>query len=62
MTFVVVTALFFSWALPTLFRGNAETAATLVPVRATSRASPATTIDGDGLMLRRAPMGSPFSG
>jgi hypothetical protein len=55
--------LFFNWAVPTLFRGTtADTAATLVPVRATSRAIAATTIEGDGLMLRRVPMGSPFSG
>jgi hypothetical protein len=47
-----VTALSLIWSVPTLFRGSAETAATLVPPSATSRAMQATTIDGDSLRRR----------
>jgi hypothetical protein len=46
--FGVVTALSLSCAVPTLFRASCDTAATLVPPRATSRARQATTIAGEG--------------
>jgi hypothetical protein len=52
LTFLLVTALSSSCAVPTLDRGNAETAATLVPVRATSNAIEAMTVPGDGSLVR----------
>jgi len=52
--FAVATALFLSWAVPTLFRGTScETAATLVPPSARSSARQATTIAGDGRRVHR---------
>ena len=44
----VPTEPFFSSRAPMLFTGNAETAAMLVPVRATNRATSATPIAGLG--------------
>jgi hypothetical protein len=47
-SFGFVTAFALSCAAPTLFLGICETAATLVPPRATSKARAATTVAGDG--------------
>jgi hypothetical protein len=46
--FAPVTALALICAVPTEFGASAETAATLVPVRATRSARHATTMAGDG--------------
>jgi hypothetical protein len=48
LIFRPVTAFFFSCLAPTLFRGSAWIAATLVPPSATVRARQATTIAGEG--------------
>jgi poly(3-hydroxybutyrate) depolymerase len=48
LTFEEMTAFFLSCFVPTLFRGNAWIAATLVPASATPRAIQAITIAGDG--------------
>jgi hypothetical protein len=48
LSFGFVTAPVLSWAVPTEFGASACTAATLVPVSATSSAMQATTIAGDG--------------
>jgi hypothetical protein len=53
LTFAEVTALFFSWGVPTLFRASCETAAMLVPVSATNSATQATTRAGDGRRFER---------
>jgi hypothetical protein len=52
-SFAVVTAPVLSWAVPTLERGSADTAAMLVPPRATRSASEAMTVAGDGGLSRR---------
>src|SRR5919201_5676104 len=52
LTLLLVTALFLSCAVPTLFRGRAV-AAQLAPPSASSRATHATTIAGDGRWRRR---------
>ena len=52
LTFVVVTELFFSWRVPTLFGARATEAATAVPERAMPSARQATTIDGEGRQIR----------
>src|SRR5919204_1585637 len=51
-TLLLTTALFFSWAVPTLFLGSAV-AAQLTPPSARSRATHAMTIAGDGRWRRR---------
>ena len=48
LTLVEMTALFLSCFVPTLFFGNALTAAKLVPPSATVRAMHAMTMAGDG--------------
>jgi hypothetical protein len=52
-TFAEMTALLFSWGVPTLNSGTLPTAAMLVPPSATSSAIEATTIAGDGRCARR---------
>src|SRR5919201_4565389 len=52
LTLLLVTALFLSCAVPTLFLGSAV-AAQLTPPSASSRATHATTIAGDGRWRRR---------
>ncbi len=53
LIFGVVTALLLSCDVPTLFAANWLTAATLVPPSATSSATEATTIAGEGRWSRR---------
>jgi hypothetical protein len=48
LTLVEITAFFLSCFVPTLFLGNALTAATLVPPSAMPRAMHAMTMAGDG--------------
>src|SRR5262249_21928158 len=62
LTFAELTALFFSWAGPTLLRGSAVETAKAAPLNETARARQATTIAGeggrrrmDGRDCRRAP-------
>src|SRR5581483_2103388 len=50
-----VTALFWIWSVPTLLRGTTTLMAAIpVPLSATSSASPATTIEGDGFLSLRS--------
>ena len=58
MTLALVTALFFSCAVPTLAFGRAATAAMPVPLRATSSAIHATTIAGEGRRRRSVRIGT----
>src|SRR5215831_8116542 len=58
-SFAFVTALGLSWSVPTLFRGSALIAATLVPVSATRSAMQATTIAGEGRQRKMLRMSAP---
>jgi hypothetical protein len=53
-TFAEMTALLFSWGVPTLSSGTLTTAAIPVPLSATSSAIEATTIAGAGRCSRRS--------
>jgi len=53
LIFAFVTAFGLSWSAPTLFGARAFTAATLVPVSATRRATQETTSAGDGRRASR---------
>ena len=53
-TFAELTALFFSWTVPTLFRGSALETAKAVPLSEITRATDATTSAGEGGRRRTA--------